>query len=63
MKVFVFLLLPYYVFLEKLILRGFPLPCEAYCENLREISNRFVPSTPLGMVRSPSYVFCVIFVP
>ena len=55
MKVFVFLLLSYYVFLEKLILPSFPVLFEGYCENLHEISDPTVYITSLGMVWSPSY--------
>ena len=60
MKVFVFLLSPCFVFLQKLILPGFPLLFEGCHENLHKISDPSVPLTPLGMVWSPSYEgFCV----
>ena len=55
MKVFVFLLFPCFVFLQKLILPGFLRLFEGYHENLHRISDRLVPLTPLGMVWSPSY--------
>ena len=55
MKVFVILFCPCSVFLQKLILPGFILLFEGYHENLRKISERVVPLTPLGMVWSPSY--------
>ena len=59
MKVFVFLLLPRVLFLQKLILPGFLLLFEGYHENLHKISDPLVPLTPLGMVWSPSYEgFC-----
>ena len=55
MKVFVILLSPCFVFLQKLILPGFLLLFEGYHENLREISDPTVYITSLGMVWSPSY--------
>ena len=55
MKVFVILLSPCFVFLQKLILPGFLLLFEGYHENLHKISDPLVPLTPLGMVWSPSY--------
>ena len=55
MKVFVILLSPCFVFLQKLILPGFLLLFEGYHENLHKISDPLVPLTPLGMVCSPSY--------
>ena len=55
MKVFVFLVLPCFLFLEKLILPGFLKLFEGCHENLHKISNPLVPLTPLGMVWIPSY--------
>ena len=55
MKVFVILLSPSFVFLQKLILPGVLLLFEGYHENLHKISDPLVPLTPLGMVWSPSY--------
>ena len=64
MKVFVILLSPCFVFLQKLILPGFLLLFEGYHENLHKISDPLVPLTPLGMVWSQSYEdFCDIVVP
>ena len=60
MKVFVFLLSPYLVFLQKLILPGFLRLFEGYHENLRKISDPLVSLTSLEMVWRPSYEgFCV----
>ena len=54
-----FLLSPFFVFLQKLILPGFLTLFEGYHENLHKISDPLVPLTPLGMVWSPSYEgFC-----
>ena len=55
MKVFVILLSPYLVFLQKLILPGFLTFFEGFHQNLHKISDPLVPLTPLGMVWSPSY--------
>ena len=64
MKVFVFLVLPCFLFLQKLILPGFLRLFEGYHENLHKISDLLVPLTPLGMVWSPSYEgFCLFVVP
>ena len=64
MKVFVILLSPCFVFLQKLILPGFLLLFEGYHENLHKISDPLVPLTPLGMVWSPRYEgFCDFVVP
>ena len=59
-----FLMSPCFVFLQKLILPGFLMLFEGYHEYLRKIPDRLVPSTPLGMVWSPSYEgFCVFVIP
>ena len=64
MKVFVIVMSPCFVFLQKLILPGFLLLFEGYHENLHQISDPLVPLTSLGMVWSPSYEgFCVFVVP
>ena len=64
MKVFVFLLSPSFVFLQKLILPGFLSLFEGYSENLREISDPSMYITFLGMVWGPSYEgFCDFVVP
>ena len=64
MKVFVFLLSPCLVFLEKHILPGFLRLFEGYHENLHKISDPLVPLTSLEMVWSSSYEgFCVFVVP
>ena len=64
MKVFVFLVLPCFLFLEKLILPGFLKLFKGYHENLHEISDPLVPLTPLGMVWGRSYEgFCIFVVP
>ena len=64
MKVFVFLLSPCFVFLQKLILPGFLRLFEGYQEHLHKMSDRLLPVTPLEMVWSPSYGgFCLFVVP
>ena len=64
MKVFVFLVLPCFLILEKLLLPGFLRLFEGYHEKLHKISDPWVPLTPLGLVWSPSYEgFCVFVDP
>ena len=55
MKVFMILLSPCLVYLQKLILPGFLLLFEGYHDNLRKISDPTVYITFLGMVWGPSY--------
>ena len=63
MKVFVILLYPCFVFLQKLVFPGFLLLFEGYHENLHKISGQLVPLTPLGWSRArvmKIFVFLVL---